>query len=136
LKSDLYEELISLNPNDSTIKRQLSDYRARLADKRRAEEQRKKKEAARQTACKPDLFDGYVMAQVFVERQLKSPRTAKFAGYDESRVISTGSCGEVYIQSFVDSQNGFGAMIRTHYEIAIKYEGDEKWSLLDLNVTR
>ena len=40
--------------------------------------------------------------------------------------------GDFVATSYVVSQNSFGAMIRTHYIAVVRYIGDKKWQLEDL----
>lgn len=44
----------------------------------------------------------------------------------------SGCCGEFKINSWVDSQNSFGAMIRTKYSCTIYYTDDDKVGIKDL----
>ncbi|WNF45815.1 hypothetical protein RHP75_15730 [Pseudomonas sp. SG20056] len=62
----------------------------------------------------------YGSAKSIIEKQLAAPATAKFARPSDQgvKVRKTGAC--VYrVDSFVDSQNGFGAMLRTHFSITV-----------------
>ena len=62
-------------------------------------------------------IDAYVTAKEFVTARLKAPSTAKFPGMfdqDEKQTVSLGN-GRYRVHSWVDSQNSFGAMIRTHW---------------------
>lgn len=61
------------------------------------------------------------MAKQFVMQRLKAPSTAKFAWYNETSVLITGAC-EYTIQSYVDAQNSFGAMIRNQYSAEVRYD--------------
>lgn len=81
----------------------------------------------------------YIICQLYVEDNLKSPSTAKFAGSVNSSISDLGNnTYETY--SYVDAQNSFGAEIRTNFYCKIQYigtpEGDEyltsNWKLLDL----
>jgi hypothetical protein len=82
-------------------------------------------------ASKPDGTTAYLMCQEFVERRLKSPKTAEFARQSESAISSLG--GDTYtVTSYVDSQNGFGALVRSAYVCKIHYEGSDQWKLQDL----
>ena len=67
----------------------------------------------------------YVMSQDFVRQKLKSPSTAIFSrsDYTNGPVFSKS----VEIKSYVDSQNGFGATIRTNYRIRLEQIGED-WS--------
>ena len=67
----------------------------------------------------------YNYAEDFVKKQLRSPSTAEFAGLFEKRDhITKIGTREYRIQSYVDSQNGFGAMIRSNWSCTIKFQGD------------
>lgn len=69
----------------------------------------------------------YGAAKSIVEKNLTSPGSAKFASAGNSavKIKKTGSC-EYRIESFVDSQNGFGALLRTHFTITVKGIPDER----------
>lgn len=59
-----------------------------------------------------------------VKEQLKAPSTAKFAdGYDKESKYKINEDESVVIQSYVDAQNSFGAMIRTHYRCTVDKYG-------------
>ncbi|WP_350545847.1 hypothetical protein [Pseudoalteromonas sp. 5-MNA-CIBAN-0065] len=91
--------------------------------------------AEREEECKSD-YTHYYMAKKFVKRYLKSPSTAEFPSSNDSdvRVEYVGNCVHK-IWGYVDSQNSFGAIIRTPYYVEIKNEiVDDKWSLLDINM--
>lgn len=49
---------------------------------------------------------------------LKSPTTAKFAGVGDWNIWKEN--GQTIVQSYVDSQNGFGAMVRSEFQFIIK----------------
>lgn len=60
-----------------------------------------------------DAVDARVACQNFIEERLVSPATAEFAGRPE-RV------GDVWLwRTEVDSENGFGALVRTRWECAV-----------------
>jgi len=89
----------------------------------------------------PDAWktkDNSIMADImmrdFVKKQLKSPSTAKFASAAEKngRFVQKGDDNVYFVKSFVDSQNSFGATIRTHYYGEIKQVSDDKWQLITL----
>ena len=62
-------------------------------------------------------------AKQYCEQQLVSPSTAKFP-WDAPTIISAPSEKEGYtkyiLESYVDSQNNFGAMIRSYYRFTIE----------------
>jgi hypothetical protein len=95
------------------------------------EEAKKAKEAEEEAL----MSDAFYTSKVFVEKRLKSPSTADFASRSESKVLSMGENLYVIV-SYVDSQNGFGAMIRTKYNIALRYNpADKMWHLENLSTT-
>jgi hypothetical protein len=63
----------------------------------------------------PDPVEVAKLCRRTVEDNLKAPRSAKHADLtDESEMTSPGGCILMY-RSWVDSQNSFGAMLRTKY---------------------
>lgn len=54
-----------------------------------------------------------MICESLIEKMLKSPTTAKFCDYLDYRWSKEN--GIIKAQGYVDSQNGFGAMIRTNY---------------------
>lgn len=65
----------------------------------------------------------------FVKDDLKSPGSARFEKYNDAKVSIEGETRTV--EGFVDSENGFGALLRTHYRCVIRDEGDS-YTLVDL----
>jgi hypothetical protein len=80
---------------------------------------------------KADEIDAFVMSQTFVKRELVSPSSAEFPWFDKSMATQVDEDTWI-INSYVDSQNKFGAMLRTNYTAKIKYLGNDEWRLLDL----
>lgn len=60
-----------------------------------------------------------------VLEKLKAPGTAVFSSFDEIVIDDSGP--EVYVSGWVDSQNGFGALLRKRWKAQLH---DEKTSLL------
>jgi len=58
-----------------------------------------------------------VVAEGQVETLLKAPSTAKFSGWGDTEMTPVGNGFKV--SGYVDSQNGFGAMIRSTYSVKI-----------------
>jgi len=89
----------------------------------------------RSKAGKEDLCSmAYIIHQDIVKNLLKSPSTADFPWNDYRCSRSTDKLYR--ITSYVDSQNGFGAMIRTDYQISLEYQGGEpadprSWKMVD-----
>ena len=76
----------------------------------------------------------YIMMEGFVEKRLKAPRTAKFPGVFDGKLDHVSSIGNYSyrISSYVDSQNGFGALIRTTFVGEIRQVSDDRWQLVSL----
>lgn len=80
----------------------------------------------------PDNFDAYTMAKKFITDRLKAPSTAEFASIHQSTVSQSGN-NEWKVSSYVDSQNGFGAMIRTKFTISMMVNRETKmWQVLEI----
>jgi hypothetical protein len=62
-----------------------------------------------------------------VREYLKSPSTAQFSSYYDTEVRDHGS-GKYSVMGWVDSQNSFGAMLRTEYICRVTDEGNGQWS--------
>lgn len=74
----------------------------------------------------------YIYAENYVKENLKSPATAEFAGiYDSHTSIIHLGEGKYKVSSYVDSQNSFGAMIRTKFTCTVII-GEEKVRCQDL----
>ncbi len=63
-----------------------------------------------------------------VKDRLKAPSTAEFSG--ES---ADGSAGSYTVTGDVDSQNSFGAMLRSHFTCTVHSSGNE-WKLDDMEI--
>lgn len=86
-------------------------------------------EVKREEECgEKNASTAYVMSQEFVKRQLRAPSTAKFPFWpDDYRSQALGEC-RYLVNSFVDAQNGFGAMLRSYYRVTLIYDpSDETW---------
>ena len=69
-----------------------------------------------------DRLEAYIYTEDFVKKRLKSPSSAIFPdakARDES-VLYLGD-GKYKIKSYVDSQNSFGAMLRTKFSCEITF---------------
>ena len=80
----------------------------------------------------------YVQIQGFVKQVLKSPGSAKWPGFFDSvshqdNIKQLGN--QTYkVASYVDSQNGFGALIRSKYTGVVKQTSDDEWVLILLEI--
>lgn len=86
----------------------------------------------------PDDIEVAVMSEQFVRDFLRAPATAGFpmAGdeqYVNVEVVNRGR--EVFrVTSHVDSENGFGAQIRSPYTAKLRHLGDGEWRLMSLTL--
>lgn len=75
------------------------------------------------TELRPTDVECWTAAQMTVEDYLKSPKTAKYSYYDEDwEIVRTGK--RVKISSFVDSQNSFGATVRSDFTVILTFAED------------
>jgi hypothetical protein len=81
-----------------------------------------------------DSVSAWNVAKTFVADDLKSPTTAQFPGYDASFVTKTGD-REYRVSSWVDSQNGFGAMVRSDWSCVVHFTGSASWTCYDVQIT-
>jgi len=71
----------------------------------------------------------------YVKRYFKAPSTAKFPSLLKSSVETTMD-GYTVVSSYVDAQNGFGAMIRSNYVVKLKQTGNGDMQLININVSQ
>lgn len=75
--------------------------------------------------------DACTIAQELVAESLKAPSTATFAPCDKATI--GGAATDWRVQSYVDAENSFGAMLRTHYDISMRYDpSTETWTQIAL----
>lgn len=70
-------------------------------------------------------------AHQFVLPQLKAPSTAKFPSLNTAK-ISKNDDGSFLVSSYVDSQNEFGAIVRTNWVVRLKKLPNGKIQMLDI----
>jgi Zn finger protein HypA/HybF involved in hydrogenase expression len=75
-----------------------------------------------------DDIEVCVEAQMQLKNYLKSPSTAKFPSCSNFSIVKSDN--ETYtVSSYVDSQNGFGAMIRSDWTVKYHYLGENNVSI-------
>lgn len=79
-----------------------------------------------------DALGAYLMSERFMKRRLKAPSTASFAGHHNSTTTRL-DCALWRVSSYVDAQNGFGAMVRTRYTAVLSFDGQKAWTLKSLD---
>lgn len=77
---------------------------------------------------RPDRFDACIMARKFVERDLLSPASAQYQPCEDADITDAGEDHWI-VKAYVDSDNAFGASIRTFYRAELVYRGDDQWHL-------
>lgn len=88
---------------------------------------------ARSQTCETNLkYDAYIYAKEAVKLQLKSPRTAKFGSYGQTDIELYQNCVFI-VKGYIDAENGFGAMIRSQYEVRLS-ANQSGWTLAYVNV--
>lgn len=75
----------------------------------------------------------YEFAKGFVEECLKSPRTVDFASHWDLKYEKVDA-RTWKLWFYVDSQNSFGAMVRTQCYTKMMYLGPDSWKLLDIKL--
>lgn len=79
----------------------------------------------------PDPCDiSYLKANRFVKDTLKSPSTAEFPSRSEYSISNLGN-SECMVSSYVDSQNSFGAVVRSHWTATVK-DNAGNWTLEEM----
>lgn len=69
--------------------------------------------------------DHNIALKAHIKARLRSPSTADFASYSQTQFNHEPEC-RMLIRGYVDSQNGFGATIRTHYTGITRYDAASK----------
>lgn len=78
----------------------------------------------------PDEITICAQAYLAVEAQLKSPSTADFPSCRENRIMRSGD--RYVVTSYVDSQNSFGAQVRTPFQVYLYKTGEDSVAVDDI----
>ena len=95
---------------------------------------------ARAEQAEDQLSMAWIMAQDFVEQNLKSPGTASYGsvwdGDWQSYKDHVKDLGDNKYRAtgWVDSQNAFGATVRIDFVCEVEYVGNDKWRCTDLEM--
>jgi len=75
----------------------------------------------------------YITIEKLVKRDLKSPKTAEFPSYKEKLKHTKYIGSNTYkINSYVDSQNSFGALVRTKFSCEVVFTGGDNIRMKNL----
>ncbi|MEU7348341.1 hypothetical protein ABZ778_31450 [Streptomyces bacillaris] len=90
---------------------------------------------------KPLAESAAVMCEGFVKQRLKSPGTAKFPGvmdgdYAKTTVLSDTKPWKYKVTGVVDSQNGFGATVRSSWTCTTSTEDDNTWTAHEVKLVQ
>ncbi len=87
------------------------------------------------TACSGGIGpgDAYRSCERAVETQLVSPGTAEFSGATGSDIAEAD--GLFTVVGHVDSQNSFGASLRSNFTCQVRETADNNLELVDLDVS-
>lgn len=70
-----------------------------------------------------------LFAQCVELQVLKAPATARFPAFDE--MVVNGNSGRYNVSGFVDSQNSYGASIRSNYTYDVVKDINGKWKCVN-----
>lgn len=88
--------------------------------------------AERRARC-GDEIQAFTYAQEFVERRLKTPKTAQFEPFN-FQAVGEVECGKWRVNSYVDAKNSFNATIRTHFTATVRLVDKGVWELDQLSL--
>lgn len=95
-------------------------------------EQRRNNEQAAVPSGTANVTGAWVYMQQFVKKRLRSPSTADFPFGGHRNVKPLGN-DRYLVESYVDSQNSFGATVRTNFRGVIK-EVEGGWQIEELTL--
>ena len=84
----------------------------------------------------PSTFDASVMAHEFVLKRLKAPSTADFSSTTDETIEELSSAPPTFrVKGWVDSQNGFGAKLRSNFWVKLHTaDNGGKWTADDVEI--
>lgn len=94
----------------------------------------KPKPIAEESADAPSKSEAWTMAKEFVEDRLKSPASADYGGQVSSETVTQTGENTFSVSAWVDSENAFGATIRTRFDCKLRYRGDGNWRCEELAI--
>jgi len=85
--------------------------------------------------AKGSRYGAYDVCQKFVTMRLRAPGSAKFPSLtaDGVSAVDLGD-GRYSISAYVDSQNGFGALLRMTFACEVNWQSGQSYKLVDLKL--
>lgn len=80
-------------------------------------------EESAEDKARHEKFEIYKNTNDLISQKLKAPSTAEFQEFDES-LVEKISENEFKVKGYVDSENGFGAKIRSDWSCTVRIEGE------------
>jgi hypothetical protein len=81
-----------------------------------------------------DKLAAWAITKQFVEKRLKSPSSADWGWQSYNKCVSHLGNGRYQVKAWVDSQNSFGAKVRTHFVAIVSWRSGDSWMLESLNI--
>lgn len=142
-----YKELAQLDTTNPKYRQKVALYQQKVNEANAESRSNSAKARAKarpttvaQTRNKPadtvDKIEAWNINKQFIEDRLKAPSTAKWGSMlgefqDPRKCVTDLGNGRFECRGWVDSQNSFGAMIRTHFVSKVRH-GSDGWYLEDL----
>lgn len=79
-----------------------------------------------------DRFAACDVTEQFVRDRLVAPATADFQPCRDRDVTQTGDRWR--LQGYVDSENGFGAKLRSTFDAIVEHQEGDRWRLISLQI--
>ena len=73
-----------------------------------------------------ERINAIATTRTIIENNLVAPRTAKFGPINAGKIE-----GETIVQGYVDSQNSFGANVRSNFQAKYNKDGELKSLIID-----
>jgi hypothetical protein len=87
------------------------------------------------TPTQGDRYGAYDVCQKFVSMRLRAPGSAKFPSLTADGVSAVDLGGGRYsVSAYVDSQNGFGALLRMTFSCEVNWQSGRSYTLVDLKL--
>lgn len=116
-----YKQLAKLEPDNQLFADKINHYKDKLSSQKEWNK-----------LCNDSKTEAYQKAERLVKAQLKAPRSAKLSSYGQTKIKLYKGC-EYEVIGFVDAQNGFGAMIRSNYNVHLK-RTETGWTVKNLSI--